>query len=412
MNLRVKILLITVSVLILFVASIDVFSSEILMKGFMRLEKENVCQESRRIVDALYNGIYSLDTTNYDWAAWDDTYAFVENRNEAYIESNLVDSTFVALRLNAMLFFNASGNLVYGKAFDLSNESQVDIPDELLEYIREHDSLIDFKSPNESVAGLVAFDKKIAMISSRPILKSNDEGPIRGALIMVRYISDEEIEKISKLLHLSFSMSLLNETNLSGKYFSDNATHVYAINENYVAGLTVLHDIWDKPVAIIKLKIERNIYKEGKTIIHYFIAFFLAVGIVMSIIFSLLVEKGMTSRIVRLSRSVDEIAKSGDATRRIENMGDDEIGRLSMAINNMLEAIEKSEEKIKELLEKERNFRLRTAHYFLNPLCIAKGYLQLLMEDSKDSRIEKVLKAVERVESVVKNIISKGEIKE
>jgi len=250
------------------------------------------------------------------------------------------------------------------------------------------------------------------MISSRPILKSNDEGPIRGALIMVRYISDEEIEKISKLLHLSFSMSLLNETNLSGKYFSDNATHVYAINENYVAGLTVLHDIWDKPVAIIKLKIERNIYKEGKTIIHYFIAFFLAVGIVMSITFSLLVEKGMTSRIVRLSRSVDEIAKSGDATRRIENMGDDEIGRLSMAINNMLEAIEKSEEKIKELLEKERNFRLRTAHYFLNPLCIAKGYLQLLMEDSKDSRIEKVLKAVERVENVVKNIISKGEIKE
>ncbi len=409
MNLRTKILLITMFVFIIFVISMYVFSSEILMKSFIRLENEEVRRESTRIINALYDEVYSLDATNYDWAAWNDTYEFIESKNKTYIESNLVDSTFPAIRVNVMLFFNTSGKLVYGKAYDLENDSRVEIPKELLEYISNHEFLIYHRDTNSSVAGLISFDKKIAMISSRPILNSNDEGPIRGALIMVRYVS-EEIDRFSDLLRLSFSISSINDANIS--HAVDNGTRIRAINDDIVMGLTVLRDINGKPVAVLKLELERSVYKEGKTIVHYCIASFLIIGAVVGTIFSILVEKEIASRIVKLSKGVDEIAKNGDVTKRIENMGGDEIGRLAAAINNMLESIEKSEKKIKELLEKEREFRLRTAHYFLNPLCIAKGYLQLLTEDRKDDRIEKVLKAIERVESVVRNIISKGEIKE
>ena len=64
-------------------------------------------------------------------------------------------------------------------------------------------------------------------------------------------------------------------------------------------------------------------------------------------------------------------------------------------------------------LEQEREFKMRTAHYFFNPIAIAKGYLELAIE-GKDGK-EKILKAIEainRVEKVIKNVTQKGEIHE
>ena len=72
-----------------------------------------------------------------------------------------------------------------------------------------------------------------------------------------------------------------------------------------------------------------------------------------------------------------------------------------------------AEERMKEALEKEREFKLRTAHYFFNPICIARGFLELALEeeDGKD-KILKAIEAIKRVEKVVKNITKRGEIRE
>lgn len=72
-----------------------------------------------------------------------------------------------------------------------------------------------------------------------------------------------------------------------------------------------------------------------------------------------------------------------------------------------------AQERMKRALEQEREFKLKTAHYFFNPICIAKGYLQLAMEegDGKD-KIMKAMEAIKRVERVIKNITQRGEITE
>ncbi|HHF55943.1 MAG TPA: PAS domain S-box protein, partial [Thermoplasmatales archaeon] len=72
-----------------------------------------------------------------------------------------------------------------------------------------------------------------------------------------------------------------------------------------------------------------------------------------------------------------------------------------------------AEERMREMLERERRFKLDTSHYFFNPIAIAKGYLQLALEDDDGKeKILKAIEAIERVEKVVKNITTKGEIRE
>ncbi len=70
---------------------------------------------------------------------------------------------------------------------------------------------------------------------------------------------------------------------------------------------------------------------------------------------------------------------------------------------------------LKKLYEKERKFIEDTSHYFLNPLCIAKGYIELAksrINGEEKIMLEKAEEAILRVEKVIKNIVSKGEIHE
>ncbi|KAA0006797.1 MAG: PAS domain-containing protein [Thermoplasmata archaeon] len=89
------------------------------------------------------------------------------------------------------------------------------------------------------------------------------------------------------------------------------------------------------------------------------------------------------------------------------------IGKINIGVDVTEER--KREEKLKILSEREKNFRLKTAHYFFNPLAIAKGYMGLMAEELNEDEREKVLKAINaisRVENVIKNFVTRGEIAE
>ena len=118
-----KTLLIVGGVAVALILTLYGFSHIILIKGVIELERDVVINNIERVIDVLYDDINELHSINYDWSAWNDTYEFVQNINEKYIESNLVNSTFTTIRVNVMLFFDSSGELIFGKAVDLQNET-------------------------------------------------------------------------------------------------------------------------------------------------------------------------------------------------------------------------------------------------------------------------------------------------
>ena len=87
-------------------------------------------------------------------------------------------------------------------------------------------------------------------------------------------------------------------------------------------------------------------------------------------------------------------------------------------VTDMIEAKEKlmkEKKKMQKVLEKERKFLEEISHYFFNPLCIAKGYLDLSIPNADPSmrrRLEITKEAVTRVENVVKHIVTEGKIYE
>ena len=211
MNLRMKTLLLVGGIIIVLGIILHGVSQTILLGGFTKIEEQSIRKNVERAINGLYDDVKELHALNYDWSAWDDTYVFIQDVNEEYIESNLVNGTFTGIRVNAMLYFNSSGELVFGKAVDLQNGTEVPIPKSLLNHIYENNILLYHYDVNSNVSGIILLPERAILISSPPILTSEDEGPVRGTLIMVRYLDSMEIERLAELTQLSLTnLHLMN----------------------------------------------------------------------------------------------------------------------------------------------------------------------------------------------------------
>jgi sensor domain CHASE-containing protein len=142
------------------------------------------------VLHALSRELSGLESITGDWASWDDTYTFIEDANTEYVQSNLIDGTFIELKLNLMMFIYSSGRNVFTKAFDLQNEEEIAIPSGLQEHLSSDSPLVAHPDTESSTTGIVLLSEGPMLVSFQPVLTSEDAGPIRGTLIMARYLDN------------------------------------------------------------------------------------------------------------------------------------------------------------------------------------------------------------------------------
>jgi len=122
------------------------------------------------------------DDFNYrfaDWSEWDDTYTFVKDANEDYIEENLTPEALITLDVN--LVYPASGRLVYGTGIDIIHQKNTLFQQR---YKRTYlPKTCCSNIPTQKVAQRESLLPEAPTTSSRPILTNEGEGPIRGTLI-------------------------------------------------------------------------------------------------------------------------------------------------------------------------------------------------------------------------------------
>ncbi|MFC1905061.1 CHASE4 domain-containing protein [Chloroflexota bacterium] len=374
------------------------------------MEQDNVVQNIERSVKTLDNEISNLDTLLWDYAAWDDTYAFIEDANTDYIASNLIDSTFTWLRLNLMLFIDTSGHIVFGKAFDLYQEEEIPITPNLQEHLSIDGPLLYHTHIESSVSGIISLDEGPMLVVSAPILTSDDEGPIRGTMIMGRYLDDNEVQRLEEITFLSLSTYMLGDSPKPPDVqavlpsFTDESTIVVrALNEEIIAGYTMLNDIYGEPVLIMKAEMNRDIYQHSRNVINWWLLSMVAVGLMFSLLIMLMLHRWFLSRLSRVEADVHRVTSSADPSARITVTSKDELGRLSSSINNMLVRIEETYKREQELRgEREEEIRRRAeftrslVHELKTPLTPMLASRGLLVEELQDVNLLAIARNIQK----------------
>ncbi|MGC8839485.1 MAG: CHASE4 domain-containing protein [Anaerolineae bacterium] len=361
MTLRQKTLaLLTATLLLLFLASTGA-AWFILARHAVQIEEEHTRGHMQQVLHALQSRLDSLDTIAHDWAAWDDTYAFVQDRNPAYIESNLVDSTFTGLGVNWMLFLDAEGRLVYGKAVDLEEEAEVPLPEGLEDHLKPGSPLLHHPDTEHSLTGLLALPAGPVVVVSRPIVTSNGEGPIRGTFIMGRFLDEAFLEDLAHLVNHPLVAYRPGDPGLPEKAAGALATlaagppegvAVRPLSGATVAAYTLLRDVYGEPILLLEADLPRDLYRQSVRAMELVLASLGIAGLALLGVALYVVEWSVFAPLTRLTEAVERLQEQADLSARLEVAGDDELAHLGRAFNRALDALEEQEARYRDLVER------------------------------------------------------------
>jgi PAS domain S-box-containing protein len=366
-TIRKKTLLIIFATTLFLLLLLYGISETFFLNSFANLEDQEVLENVGRAQLALSSDIDQLNSTVQDWAAWNDTYAFIVDRNQNYISANLNAESLSNLRLNLVLFVDSSGQLVFARMLNLDTKKETPVPQNFLKNLFKKGTLV-CRNESDMFKGIVLLPEGSLLISSQPILTSEGNGPVRGTLIMGRYL-DSELTHLSDLTQLPIVSQRINDSNMSSDFaaaqssiLKDKPVLVNPLSENSIAGYVLIKDIYGDPTLILRVDLPRDIYRQGQSAIYYFSIYILLIGLIFAIVILFLLEKTFLSRIARLILDVRNIGLSGDVSMRIPVAGKDELSSLSCNINDMLDKIDQSITERKQiekaLQESEEKYRL------------------------------------------------------
>lgn len=359
MKLRSKTLLFSSLILITLVLILLSVSYLVFQETYSDIETKYSYHVLNDEMSEFNNTIISMNQTAQDWARWDDAYTFVSGNNPSFVNKNIPSYTFNRTNLNMIIFVNNNGTVMYGKAYDLKTNQYINLPTNLTSFTK--DSPLLSHNNLTGVSGVINLPEGPMVIITQPIVTSHEQGPIKGTLIMGRFINSYELTPLINIPNGQLSVSSYNSTNQPADVIKilpslteTNPTNVQRLGPNSIAAYTLINDIYGNPAVILKSQMPRTLYNSYIDTILYFILTIILFGVffVGLIIFSL--DKNVLTRLDNIMEEIRDIGKKGDLKRRITVTGNDELSDLASSINNTVQALQKSE---RNLEDSEKNYR-------------------------------------------------------
>jgi twitching motility protein PilJ len=369
MKLRNKVLLVLGLGFVGLSASFFIISKVLLTQGYARLENQKITQDVQRVLDTVSKDLDSLSRQVRDYSQWNDTYEFIANENQSYIETNFVDSYIVSLGINAIVYVNNSGKVVFAQGADLVQSQEIPVSKTLLNHLKSSSPLLAHPDPSSKLAGILQLPEGPMLVASSPIVTSDGKGPIRGSLIMGRYVDAEYVQQLKELTKLpDITLVEFNAEQLPTDLravqqglAAGNASMIRPLNQDSVAGYALLKDISDNPAFILRIIEPRDIYAQGQASSIYLLLALLLTGAIFSGAIILLLEKYILSRLSHLSDSVSRIGERGISHERIALSGGDELSNLANTFNFVLDQLQSSQASLQNNAERLQRHNLTIA---------------------------------------------------
>jgi len=375
----------------------------VVFPSFIALEQDEARKDLDRCFDAIRREFYHLDTFNHDWAAWDDTYHFIQNRNADYISSNLVAETFIDNKLNLIYLCNEKGQVVWGEIRDVETWQRMHLKAFPPVALPPNHPLLFHDSTESAIAGVFPSEFKPLLVSSRPIVTTNSEGPIRGTLIMGRFLDEGYVQTLGQQTHVDFHLwPIAGEALAAGERKildtipRDGPLLISEDNGHLLQIYGTFPDIEGAPALLVRANIPREISARGAAALRFALFSIFFVGVVVLVVLFVLLQKSVLAPIDRLRTHVVKIGESANLTARFSVERQDEIGTLAREFGRMVEQLTEAR---KQLLEQSyqsgiaemASGLLHNIRNSLNPMIVD---IHILQEELRQIPVEKAQRAL------------------
>lgn len=393
MSLQRKILGVLFVLLVLIAITDYTIDRLLIFHNYVAIEHTQAKRDLARCIDTLKSEINHLNVYTDDWSAWDDTYQFLKDRNDAYIKSNLVIQTFLDNKLNLINYYDVNGKLVWGKTMDLKTKSVIAVsPFDKPTLSSSHPLLKRAKVKKDvtnGISGIFLTVKGPMLICSKPVLTSEHQGPHRGYLIMGKFLSTDLQAHLIEQAHVNHQIWQLDDKTIpeiDRQAFTqiNQQTPVYIKNnKNALHVYGKIPDIFGNLSILYRVVAPRDITSKGAASIRY--------GIISNVLMScsfLLVLLGLIKYLIlqpisSLTHHAVNIREQNDLSLRLNNRRKDELGILSREFDRLVAQQEQIQTSLKREIEERRltEKKLKGYHQKLRKLSS-----ELLLTEERERR--------------------------
>ena len=339
MSMKVKILLTVLPVMIVSILIMNM-SFGIFFQDFIMSNETERIHTSALSIKAYMNEIStSFKGTVNDWAHWDDTYYFMMNQNQSYVDSNLTVSALQSINSNFLLYVNLDDSIMYEAFLNTQDEVITEFPPSL---INHSNKLIDYSKHGDDTSGVIKLGDKYYFVATSHITDSIEiEEPI-GILIIGREIDQYiygQMEAVSGL-----DLSIINIWDKPTKLRADSSSIIgIHYDEDPIkpiqVEILVLNDYDLDSSIVIEMAMSRTSYLQGMKHLSNFAFINTIISLILSILIFLFLGMYITKPFARLIQDVKLIDTNDPMVHKLSERGNDEFSFLRKMINSLMEKI-------------------------------------------------------------------------
>ncbi len=352
MTLRRKTLL-TIGISLLgFLVIILLTTRAVVLFEYNQLERRETSTNVQQLLNAINQDLSSLDSVTEDNSRRDEASNFALGNNPNFPDNTFTAESAASLRLNLVMIYDNSGKVLFGARFNANYDKQP-IPDELTALLTTNPKIMHPDSPTGGAAGNLMTPLGPMLVSSHPIRTSLGKRPTAGVLIFGRDLDNAEIKRqasgaLLNTIYAGWTDPQLTPDFETAKMYLTGITagqanppiFILPVNENTIAGYTVLKDAGQNEAVLLRVDLPRPIYQQGQAALRRLSLYLIMAGLAFVGIAMLLVNFFLIAPILRLKENSRNLGRGGEFKTRLPTGGTDEVASLAGSINGLLEGLD------------------------------------------------------------------------
>ncbi len=334
MPLQTKVSLTLAVLIAVFIVASWVILRQVILPAFDDLEMSAAQSDLKRAEMSLQTDLDNLEAVTADWAPWDDIHDYVRGGNPGFKRSNLVRPTLENLGLDFIAVYAVNDRLIWAKLL----VDGADVPIAELGILSPGDAaaplLTSQTRADVHTAGYVATDHGPVLISSRPILRSDDSGPVAGALVMGQFLDDARLARLRERTEVDMHWDFVDEDATAGATLVPGEP-VFEVQDDSISGRTILRNIHSSPYLTMRSHTPRSISGLGAQTVNLALLFLTAAGLLFTIFIWFMLRTTILKPIEGLAEHMTKIRQSGDLKHQMAGKRNDEIGALAYQFDDL-----------------------------------------------------------------------------
>lgn len=339
--LRKKTLVIVGVATILLSLAVYGLSQVVVMRRFLDVEGQNVQADFKRAFNELGGRLDALHKQIVGWSNWNDFHEFVAKPDDEWRDTNLTDENFSTNFMDYFLVVSTDGEEIYAKGVDYHNGATLQIPEALKNATRKGGVLFAGEDVKFQKMGVLLTREGLVLVSSRPVLDNNGNGPPTGTMTWGVLITPEEIKGMEQKTALTLRLYQSGKDALPASGAAQLLTQlpnpkVETLDENNIAARGAILAMDGSTAGVLEVREKRQVYQQGQASINLMLVSIIGFMTIMGLVLVALLQTIIVSPVVRLSGAFRNMAEGrGDLTLQLKAHQHDEVGLLGGYFNKM-----------------------------------------------------------------------------